>query len=509
MGQPMKNMNRCNMGVLALMGIGCASILSAQTTQIGGIAIVVDWNKVERTSRSTPTLQVVVNPPLRRGNVVHDGAFAALHDLGADYVRYVPWLPYPKLAVAELEPSTADKTSWDFSVIDPMTIDFFNATQGHSTILNFSTIPQWMFKTPAPVGYPADPNQVVWNYTQGSELRDPSMKELADYYARLVGWYTAGGFTDENGKRHESGYHYSIPYWEVFNEIESEHHTTPQQYAERYDAVTAAIHLVSPQTKFVGLALAGPNISYFEYFLDHKNHKSGTPLDMISYHFYASPKMGETADNWQNTFFTQAESFLGNVRQVEAIRQRLSPETQTTIDELGVILPDDNSPDADKRITPIYWNATGAMYAYLYIELSKIGIDVVGESQLVGCPLQFPSVSMVDWNNGKPNARFWVLKLLKDNFGPADSLMSTTWQSTDPAHPDLEIQAYKTSSGRKLLLINKRNAPQSVMLPAETKGGRIDEINLSTGEDPAQSSIVSETTLTLAPFEVAVVRLGQ
>jgi alpha-galactosidase len=37
-----------------------------------------------------------------------------------------------------------------------------------------------MFKTPKPVRYPADPNRAVWDYTQGTELRDPSMKELGD-----------------------------------------------------------------------------------------------------------------------------------------------------------------------------------------------------------------------------------------------------------------------------------------------------------------------------------------
>ena len=63
------------------------------------------------------------------------------------------------------------------------------------------------------------------------------------------------------------------------------------------------------------------------------------------------------------------------------------------------------------------------MYAYLFGELTKIGIDVAGESQLVGFPTQFPSVSMVDWNDGKPNARFWVLKLLHDNFGAGDKLV--------------------------------------------------------------------------------------
>ena len=121
--------------------------------------VAIDWTKTIRVSRSTPTLQVVVNPPLRRGSPIHDQVFAALRDLGAENVRYVPWLPYPRLAVAELEPPTATNTSWDFSLIDPMTIDFLDATKGHSTILNFSTIPAWLFKTPQPVTYPADPKR--------------------------------------------------------------------------------------------------------------------------------------------------------------------------------------------------------------------------------------------------------------------------------------------------------------------------------------------------------------
>ena len=135
-----------------------------------------------------------------------------MKELGADYVRYVPWLPYPRLAVAELEPPTSGKTSWDFSLIDPMTIDFLNATEGHPTVMNFSTMPAWLFKTDKPVTYPADPDQPVWNYTQGAELRDPTGKEMADYYERLVNWYVNGGFTDEDGVRHESGYHYKFPY---------------------------------------------------------------------------------------------------------------------------------------------------------------------------------------------------------------------------------------------------------------------------------------------------------
>jgi len=467
---------------------GAASVLDVPQ-------VAINWTQTVFVSRSTPTLQVVVNPPLRRGSTIHDPVFAALHDLGAENVRYVPWLPYPRLAVAELEPPTATNTSWDFSLIDPMTIDFLDATKGHRTILNFSTMPAWLFKTPQPVTYPDDPNAPVWNYTQGTELKDPTLKELGDYYARLVSWYVRGGFTDELGVRHKSGHHYKIAWWEVLNETEAEHTTTPQQYTERYDAIVSAIHKVSPKTKFVGLAMAyADRFNYYEYFLDPKNHRPGIPLDMISYHFYAGP--GSQANNpatWH--FCEQADQFLATVRKIETIRKRLSPSTKTDTDELGVIAPDESWQNL-----PVYWNAAGAMYAYLYVELSKLGIENVGESQLVGYPTQFPSVSMVNWETGKPNARFRVLELLKHNFGPGDRLVATQLSS-----PEVAAQAYRTRAGRKLLLINKSDTSVSVNLPSEDAGARLDEVDTLTGENPPQSSTVSGTQVTLPPFAVAVI----
>ncbi len=43
---------------------------------------------------------------------------------------------------------------------------------------------------------------------------------MARYAARYVGWYTAGGFTDECGKRHTSNLHYDWPLLSVLNEDE-------------------------------------------------------------------------------------------------------------------------------------------------------------------------------------------------------------------------------------------------------------------------------------------------
>ncbi|HZR65691.1 MAG TPA: glycosyl hydrolase family 39 [Terriglobales bacterium] len=476
------------------------------------VKIEVNWGKIARVSQTSPTLQVVVNPPLRHGTEVSKNAYQAVHDLGADYVRYVPWLPYPKLGVAELEPPSNEKTSWDFSLIDPMTIDFLEATKGHPAILNFSTIPQWMFKTDKPVTYPSDPNQVTWDYEQGTELRDPTCKEVADYYARLLAWYTQGGFTDELGKRHESGYHYSIPYWEVLNEVEFEHHMSPEIYTRLYDAVVTAMRKVEPDIKFVGLALAMPSMNprYFEYFLDHKNHQPGISLDFISYHFYAIPTPDQTPEIQGYTFFAQADGFLNTVRYVEEIRKRLSPDTRTTIDELGAISADDLSQGEPGHVTkPIpnsYWSLTGAMYAYLFGQMTQMGIDVAGESQLVGYPTQFPSVSMVDWNTGKPNPRFWVLRLLHDNFGPGDKIVELGGDGSSPS-PYVYAMPVVTKDGHKrVLLVNKDEHAQDIEL-AGANGGSMEYADQTTGFDPPKTAQLSSDKLTLSGFSVAAVTL--
>src|SRR5580692_6340400 len=349
-------------------------------------SLVVDWGKTQLISKSVATLQVVLIPPLRRGSSIHDASFAALAALGCDYVRYVPWLPYPKLAVAELRPPADRQTSWDFSLIDPMTLDFLQATKGHPVILNFSTIPTWMYKTEKPVTIPANPDSAVWDYTQGTVPRDSTCAEIGSYYQRLYSWYTKGGFKDELGKEHSSGYHFDIPYWEVLNEVDFEHNNTPASYTRIYDAVVNSIRKVSPGTKFVGMALAYPDRpEWFEYFLNPANHKPGIPLDMISYHFYAGGSIQQGTAVMQYTFFDQADGFLKEVKFIESIRKRLSPTTRTT---------------------------------------------------------------------GKPNARYWVLKLIHDNLGPGDALVNT-----DVAGDGVVAQAFVTGRGKRVLLINRSNRP--------------------------------------------------
>jgi hypothetical protein len=467
----------------------------------------IDWTKLLRKSATTASLQVVVNPPLRRDSPIHDAAFSALRALKASNVRYVPWLPYPRLAVPELEPPTAGRTSWDFSLIDPMTLDFLAASADRPVMLNFSTIPDWLFVSKTPLRLPADPNQVFWSYTRGAELREPSGRELGDYYARLVSWYVKGGFVDENGRRHDSGHHFKIAWWEVLNEPDLERRPTPAQYTAWYDAIVGAIHTVDPEIKFVALALAHPELhpEMFEYFLNPANHRPGTPLDMISYHFYAQSSAGDTIEQWQHTFFAQADGLLNAVRFIDAIRQRLSPSTQTALDEIGAILPGD--PAGGAPIPPAYWNLVGALHAYIYAESARLGIELVSASQLVGYPSQFPSVTMLDWQTGAPNARYRALQLLLANFAVGDTLVDSR-VTGGLGRPTVLAQAMVTPAGRKILLINQRNHPLLLALAEPVPHGTLASVDVTTGSEPARVMEFSGGSLELAPFAVAVLTIS-
>lgn len=462
--------------------------------------IKIDWGTQVMASKTTPTLQLVENPLVRQNTPIHAATFKVLKDLGADYVRYVPWYPYPRLAVAELKPPTADQTYWDFKLLDSTMVAVMEATKGHSVVINFSTTPAWMWKTKWPVYYPDDPYQTSWSYNQGTQLRDTTMQELAGYYARLFSWYTKGGFTDELGKFHKSGHFFKIPYWEVLNEPDLEHNIPVQLYTKMYDAIVLAIKKISPETKFIGISLAFENNpEYFEYFLNPKNHRPGVPLDGISYHHYSLPSWREQPlDAYQYTFFEKADAFINTVRYIENIRKRLSPQTITTINEIGSILGAETMPIPDD-----YWNLSGAMYAHMYLELTKIGIDVAGESQLVGYPTQFPDVSMINWVNGNPNARYWVLKLLIENFGPGDKLVTTNYTGNE----SIDYQAFITKKGKRILLINKRAKEVQIVLPAEAKDSQVKSVDVTTRENRPSSAKLPDNKVMLKPFSVTIVEL--
>src|SRR5579862_521629 len=108
------------------------------------VQIDPDWAGVGEVLKTNVALQVCPEPPMYRGNALHHPIYLALQELKADYNRFQPWSPYPRLAVAELKPPDGGKTFWDFSLMDQIVEDFVEAVGERPVVFSINTIPKWM-----------------------------------------------------------------------------------------------------------------------------------------------------------------------------------------------------------------------------------------------------------------------------------------------------------------------------------------------------------------------------
>lgn len=89
---------------LAYVILLCASTSSVRRTT-DPILISIDWSTYEYVLHTVPSLQIVANPLVsRQFSPIYETIFDNLAQLNADFVRYAAWYPYPKMAVAALDP---------------------------------------------------------------------------------------------------------------------------------------------------------------------------------------------------------------------------------------------------------------------------------------------------------------------------------------------------------------------------------------------------------------------
>ena len=84
---------------------------------------------------------------------------------------------------------------------------------------------------------------------------------------------------------------------------------------------------------------------------------------------------------------------------------------------------------------------------------------------------------------------------------PGDQLSPTTVENDG-----LYAQAFHTKHGKALLIVNKRNHAQQVTLPADADGASLSFVAPSTNDHAAATSTLAGRTLSVEPFEVAVVQ---
>ena len=131
-----------------------------------------------------------------------------------------------------------------------------------------------------------------------------------------------------------------------------------------------------------------------------------------------------------------------------------------------------------------------------------MGIDIAGGAELIDYPGFFAATTVVNWETGQPNARYWVLKLLRDNLGPGDKLVQTQLAS-----PQIYAQAFITPEGKQaILLVNKRDRTVELTIPGAA-GGQQQRVDQSTASSPPVTSGVAQDAISLPGLAVAVLTL--
>jgi hypothetical protein len=290
---------------------------------------------------------------------------------------------------------------------------------------------------------------------------------------------------------------------------------SPQYYTQIYDAVVGAVQEINPDQKFIGLSLAHgvANGDYLKYFLNSANHKPGIPLDMIAYHHYSFPQYNDT-DMW-GTILKSTQQFLDGVVELEKIRLELSPHTLLNIEEFGIIVgtgKEFHPPPLPKE----YWNFAATQYGYAFAWLSNLGnVHALGMSQFVGYPGNFPSLPMIDWQDGQVNARYWALRMIIDHLGPSGGqrkihIVKTTSSNAGEVYSAGFITHHTSQHPQRKLLLTNLTPSTVTVYVAGVSGGELFYVDVRTGAKgkPAHERIQGDR-VSLGGYAVAVVVLPE
>jgi hypothetical protein len=288
-------------------------------------------------------------------------------------------------------------------------------------------------------------------YEQGGALQDPTCETMARHIGRVVGWYTNGGFHDDCGHWHHSGFNYSWYGLSILNE--DEHGIKPEggvAYTTCYDAVVKQLEAINSSIIPVGPEISGGcdypggQFDYLSHYLNKSNHADGYAPLIGSYHIGINGD-GLSREGCED-MYTQWDSALsGFVPAANKLLQDLKSPAKLMLNEFvnsvqdwcaspipgqessGPAFPGGkpNCPDWQQKASAAgvpdltkgkgirinrktwAWNAAAGSFAYAFGTLAEHGYLLVGHDQLVAgtWPDNEPAVAMLDWYTGDPNAK--------------------------------------------------------------------------------------------------------
>jgi hypothetical protein len=296
----------------------------------------------------------------------------------------------------------AQRGVWDFSVPDAA-ISHMRA-QGTSFVLNVRSAPPWMFDNTG-------------------HLPRQNFALFAQYMARLVGWYNKGGFTDESGTYHASGYQGWVHMWEIWNEPDSGGEIpspyandsgtwmSPQDYALLYNDTVAAMRAVDPTIVTGGPALSGHSESAFTDYVSGFLQNVTQPVGFISIHFYSTASLHEPDAAVLARLSANFQQYIDGVRQVIAHAKQRPP---LWVDELG-FNESARLPVDPRGTSPISYTFA----ANAFMTAITHGVAQVDQFPFVGNTQS----GLIDITNAQPFRTYWLYVMLARDFPPGSQIL--------------------------------------------------------------------------------------
>jgi len=404
--------------VFAAVVAVCLDVASSDTTADQRVAL--KWDSGVKVN-ATPTLSFSPNP-LLAGNI---GGFVHVPDnvtnnlwnyfkaLNATNVRYSPVFYFPRYG------SIAVDGVYNVTFFKPVLKRFMDCVGNNSVVMNLATLPSEFF-SPNVSEVPEDPTVACWDYVNGGSVSAEMagikqyMKDTFDYVLR--------GHISNTSKLPDIGEAYNVTYWEVLNENE---HCISDKYVSLYDEIVDYGKKATGINKPIFVALGGDSASKLQDILAN----SKQTLEAISLHHRSKSVSHENIGTYED-FFKEVDAFLNRLEgDVTAHLDSYKHDVSILVDSVATLLPKDREMvDTDGSgsvpIPDMYWMASGASFVYSYLKLAtnrrvkSVGMGLysahpINKAWGVSSPM-YPSLSMTNWTNGMPNARYWAVKLLID-----------------------------------------------------------------------------------------------
>ena len=330
---------------------------------------------------------------------------------------------------------------------------------------------------------------------------------------------------------------------EVKNYLEIEQKAI-EQYIEVHDNVINAVRMnnIDPENKikYIGLAMCyGCNsgwtdnqiYEWTQFFLNKSNHLfQDIPTEYVSYHYYATiPHWDRNNVSAWKQVFDGLDHFVNNVTVniIKVVNKHSNPNHKTGIfiDEWGIELNPHNSGEIP---LPIYYNLAAVFYLCGLVEFMKVNskyngsIIAVHNSAFVGfsniTEEQYPlspggfiahgiDLTMVDWNTGIGNAKYWAHKMFIEHIGLKSALLKTECDNNEVLYAQGFVNNDLNEGNKMILLMNKDMYNISVYLNGDgmNNGGTVYFVDEETGYNPPRKSSYDGNIIKLTGYAIALV----